>query len=264
MSEPVLTEPTAWGYAQQRTINATKTLRFWFFDTVLGAIVAAATLLVLLLFEVQSVWVLAGLPTVVGIAWLFAGVLAIFVCHLFWAPYRQRDALRGIVAEYKRQPAFPDLAIEKTHMEQRVLKRPDNSAQLIVIVHRLRITNREQSRVSLGFRMLLSTQGTVRHMLSDIPNANIPPGIVGIASVPWLSSPLDIHEKSSVTGNIAFSTYLSPENANRPMDDRVAEMPELEVTEYLTDTSTRFSPSTGYPSPDHHETAPSSQSAEAT
>lgn len=100
---PAISE-SVWDHARHRTIDATKTLRFWFFDAVLGIVVAAATLLILLKWGPDSVWILAGIPAAVGIAWLLTGVLAIFVWHLFWAPYRQRDALREALQVVSETP----------------------------------------------------------------------------------------------------------------------------------------------------------------
>ena len=85
---PLALSESAWDHARVGTIDATRTLRFWFFDAVLGIVVAAITLLALLAWGPKNVWILAGLPPAVGVAWLLVGVLAIFVWHLFLAPYR--------------------------------------------------------------------------------------------------------------------------------------------------------------------------------
>lgn len=81
-------------WARRRTASATRTARFWFFDAPLSIVVGTAALLILLKWGPQNVWILAGVPPAVGSAWLLGGVLFIFVWHLFWAPYRQRDELR--------------------------------------------------------------------------------------------------------------------------------------------------------------------------
>ena len=88
----------AWPRARRDTAAGTKSGWFWFFDTVLGIVVTTATLLSLLRWGPGNVWILAGVPSAVLILWLLNGVLLMFVWHLFWAPYRQRDEARTALA----------------------------------------------------------------------------------------------------------------------------------------------------------------------
>ena len=245
---------TTCDWAHHRTIEATRTMRFWIFDTVSGVVVATAALLTLLKWGPDNVWVIAGIPGAVGIVWPFVGLLAIFVWHLFWAPYRQRDALRSYVAELQQVPNFPSVEIEKHALESHGEADRRGMPTQLFVLRRVRITNRDEQKVSLGFKLNVRIGDTL-HL--GIPNVlgqiTLPSRPFGTPPLEQLQSPLDLESKSSVLGNIVFALSLLPEEPDEDKPKGGPKEPgpppdvELEVSDYISSTSVRFQPGAGYP-----------------
>lgn len=179
---------------------------------------------------------------------LFLGTVLV---GMIIAPYTIYEPTAQELVEITSPAAFPDVEIEKHSMEQRPIRDRDGSLTLLYILRRVRITNRDVERVSLGFALNVRRRGTLHIGISSIiGQPNIPPGIFGMPPLPFLQTPLDLEPKSSVLGNIAFAlASFSDEKASRG-DQQEPELPpevELEVSDYLSGTQVRLSPSSGFP-----------------
>lgn len=248
-------EESSWDHARRETRRATTSLWFWVADAVFSIVAATATLLILLKWGPQNVFVIAGVPAAVGIAWLFAIVLAVLTWHLLWAPYRQRDALREYIIE--QLPTFPNVEIEKHAVESHGMRdRYDKPAQLFIL-RRVRITNRDEQKVSLGFKLNVTSDETLHlgipNVLGQMP---LPQGPFGTPPLQQFQAPLDLEPRSSVLGNIVFVLSAWPEESTEetPAEEEPREPSppadvELELVDYISGTSVRFSPSAGYPHP---------------
>lgn len=255
---------SSWDRARGDTVEATKTLRFWFFDAVLGIVVATATLLVLLKWGPGSIWIRAGIPPAVGIAWLLIGVLAIFVWHLFWAPYRQRNFLREYAQELLQAPEFPDVKIEKTYISLRKEKTSSGVSYLLVVIRNMRITNRSDQKVSLGFKMNLVYRDGIVLWAENIKDPKMSSEIAVYTQVPPFPTPLNLDHKLSTMGILAFGMHIYGEEQQEksaPADLLMVTQPEIEVTDYLTGTRIIFNPESGYPPPSLGEEPSSPYSA---
>lgn len=179
--------------------------------------------------------------------------LATILVGLIVAPYTIYEPVTQQLVEVLSGPSFPNVEIEKHSMEMRGVTHPRSGQPgRLYILRTMRITNRGSEKVSLGFRLNVR-KGDTLHLgiRSVLGQLNVGPGLVELSPLPWLQSPLDLEPKSSEQGNMAFAlSDFSYEETGRDTEQEAQEEPEeveLEVSDYLSGTSIRMSPASGYP-----------------
>lgn len=161
------------------------------------------------------------------------------------APYMVYEPVAEKLAAATAPVIFPNVEVEKHMMEVRPIVGADGHHRRVVVLHGVRITNRSDQKVSLGFKLHLYSENDSYTVLTAVPQANIPPGAFGLGPFVWLAATHDMDARSSVIGNIGFATYVRPDERDR--DDWVAIKTELEVVDFLSGASVKFDPGRGYP-----------------
>lgn len=187
MAESQPTDESAWTRARRDTSAGIRSGWFWFFHTILGIVATTATLLALLMWAPHNIWLFAGIPAAVAIAWLLVGVLFVFVWHLFWAPYRQRDEARDLLLG-------PELSFNVRQFYGYEVE-PDYAW----IIHGITVTNKDRERaVSLNVYLTLADE-EIEAAHHDV-SVEEPP----VPIEPRLSLPIDISAQHSRSGSLAF------------------------------------------------------------